>query len=70
MMPMNYVWFISISVLRHWPLRRKDGFACILSKYFVVDTKEPKTGLGFLEEVRQNKQICLSIATSLSSPFR
>jgi len=63
----NYFWLTSI--LRHWPLTSKDSFACILSKYFVVDTEEPKKGLGFLE-LGSSKQICLSIATPLSSPFR
>jgi hypothetical protein len=64
-MPVNYVWFTSI--LRHWPLKSKDGFACSLSKCFVVDTKEPKTGLGFLERVRQNK--CVSPLPHPSAPL-
>jgi hypothetical protein len=54
-MSVNYIWYTSI--LRHWPLRSKDSFACILSQYFVVDTEEPKTGLCFLEQVRQNKYV-------------
>jgi hypothetical protein len=46
MMPVNYVWFTSM--LRHCPLRSKDCFTCILGKYFVVETEEPKTDLCFL----------------------
>jgi hypothetical protein len=56
MMPVDYVWFTSIFL--QWPLRSKNVFACILSKYFVVDTEEPTTGLCFLEQVRQNKYVC------------